>query len=106
VDPLAWASLASPVGCVIFLFIALAKGWLWSARSVDQLVVVWEARLEEAHNRELIWQKSAETWQKTAEVTEETRRDVADQLRTRQIVDEAVVKAIEAHPRPRAGEGA
>ena len=90
-DPTGWAALLSPVGCVIFLFLALARGWLVSAREVDRHEKIWEARLKEAHERELIALRIAET-------SEETRRDVADQYRTRQIVDEAVVKALSAPP--------
>lgn len=109
-DPLAWASLASPVGCVIFLFVALTRGWLvargevdrlaeQSRREIERLTLQWDDRLTEAHERELIWQKTAQT-------TEETSRDVADQLRTRQIVDEAVVKAIGSLPHIGTSEGA
>lgn len=86
-----WAGLLSPVGCVIFLFIALARGWLVSRREVDRHEKIWEARLEEAHQREVLAIRIAET-------SEETRRDVADQLRTRQIVDEVVVKAFSMDP--------
>jgi hypothetical protein len=91
VDPTAWAGLLSPVGCVIFLVVALARGWLVSGREMDRHEKIWEARLVEAHERELIWQKTAET-------REETSRDALDQLRTRQIVDETVVKTIAALP--------
>ena len=98
-DPLSWAGLLSPVGCVVFLFVALARGWLVSAREMDRHEKIWEARLVEAHERELIWQKTAET-------REETSRDALDQLRTRQIVDETVVKAISALPRAPATESA
>ena len=90
-DPTTWAGLLSPVGCVIFLVVALARGWLVSGREMDRHEKIWEARLIEAHERELIWQKTAET-------REETSRDALDQLRTRQIVDEAVVKTIAALP--------
>ena len=90
-DPTTWAGLLSPVGCVIFLVVALARGWLVSGREMDRHEKIWEARLTEAHERELIWQKTAET-------REETSRDALDQLRTRQIVDEAVVKTIAALP--------
>ena len=98
-DPLSWAGLLSPVGCVVFLFVALARGWLVSAREMDRHEKIWEARLVEAHERELIWQKTAET-------REETSRDALDQLRTRQIVDETVVKAIKALPRAPSPQGA
>ena len=91
VDITGWAGLLSPVGCVIFLVVSLARGWLVSGREMDRHEKIWEARLVEAHERELLWQTTAET-------AGETRRDVADQLRTRQIVDEAVVKAISALP--------
>lgn len=104
-DPTGWASLLSPVGCVIFLFVALTRGWLVSGREMDRHEQIWEARLKESderikesHERELVWQKAAET-------SEETRRDVADQLRMRQIVDEAVVRAIGALPHVNTPEG-
>ena len=93
-DPLGWAGLLSPVGCVIYLVVALSRGWLVSGREMDRHERLWEARLTEAHGEKLLWQKTAETASKAAETTEETRRDVADQLRTRQIVDEAVVRAL------------
>ncbi len=86
-----WAGLATPIGCVLYLIIAFSRGWLVSGREMDRHEKIWEARLVEAHERELIWQKTAET-------REETSRDALDQLRTRQIVDEAVVKAIAALP--------
>jgi hypothetical protein len=109
-----WASLATPIGCVFLLLLALARGWLVSGsshtkelerlaaqnrREVDRLTEQWDARLGEAHEREL-------TWQRTAETEGETRRDVADQLRTRQIVDETVVKAIGSLPHVTSTEGA
>jgi hypothetical protein len=99
VDAASWAGLLSPVGCVIFLFVALARGWLVSAREMDRHEKIWEARLTEAHERELIWQKTAET-------REETSRDALDQLRTRQIVDETIVKTIASLPHAAAPEGA
>jgi len=98
VDPTDWAGLLSPVGCVIFLVVALARGWLVSGREMDRHEKIWEARLVEAHERELIWQKTAET-------REETSRDALDQLRTRQIVDETVVKTIAALPQVAPSEG-
>jgi hypothetical protein len=98
VDPTDWAGLLSPVGCVVFLVVALARGWLVSGREMDRHEKIWEARLVEAHERELIWQKTAET-------REETSRDVADQLRMRQIVDETVVKTIAALPQVKTAEG-
>ena len=97
-DPTTWAGLLSPVGCVIFLVVALARGWLVSGREMDRHEKIWEARLTEAHERELIWQKTAET-------REETSRDALDQLRTRQIVDETVVKTIAALPQVAPSEG-
>ena len=97
-DPMGWAGLLSPVGCVIFLVVALARGWLVSGREMDRHEKIWEARLVEAHERELIWQKTAET-------REETSRDALDQLRTRQIVDETVVKTIAALPQVKTAEG-
>ena len=97
-DPTDWAGLLSPVGCVVFLVVALARGWLVSGREMDRHEKIWEARLVEAHERELIWQKTAET-------REETSRDVADQLRMRQIVDETVVKTIAALPQVKTAEG-
>ena len=97
-DPTDWAGLLSPVGCVIFLVVALARGWLVSGREMDRHEKIWEARLVEAHERELIWQKTAET-------REETSRDALDQLRTRQIVDETVVKTIAALPQVAPSEG-
>ena len=97
-DPMAWAGLLSPVGCVIFLVIALGRGWLVSGREMDRHEKIWEARLVEAHEREVIWQKAAET-------REETARDALDQLRTRQIVDETVVQTIAALPQAKAAEG-
>jgi hypothetical protein len=98
VDPTEWASLLSPVGCVIFLFVALTRGWLVSGREMDRHETIWEARLREAHERELIWQKTAET-------REETSRDALDQLRTRQIVDETVVQTLASLPKPQSQEG-
>ena len=96
-DPTAWAGLLSPVGCVIFLVIALSRGWLVSGREVDRHEKIWEARLTEAHGREtLLW--------KIVETSEETKRDAFDQLRIRQMVDEVVVQAIASLPKP--GEGA
>ena len=89
------AGLLSPVGCVIFLVVALSRGWLVSGREMDRHTKIWEARLQEAHGREtLLW--------KIVETSEETRRDVADQLRARQTVDEVVVQAVAALPRPEA----
>ena len=93
-----WAGLLSPVGCVVFLVVALARGWLVSGREMDRHEKIWEARLVEAHERELVWQKTAQT-------REETARDALDQLRTRQIVDEAVVQTIAALPPAKASEG-
>ena len=101
-DPLSWAGLLSPVGCVIFLFVALTRGWLVPKREVerlaqqnqqelDRLTKQWDDRLNEAHVREQVWQRVALT-------SEETRQDVADQLRTRQVIDEVVVKTISAVP--------
>lgn len=92
-DPLTWAGLLSPVGCVIYLVIALSRGWLVSGREMDRHERIWDARLGEAHERETVWQKVALT-------REETSRDVVDQLRTRQIIDEVVVKTIAATPTP------
>ena len=90
---MAWAGLLSPVGCVIFLVIALGRGWLVSGREMDRHEKIWEARLTEAHGREtLLW--------RIVETSEETRRDVADQLRARQAVDEVVVQAVTALPKP------
>ena len=90
-DPMGWAGLLSPVGCVIFLVVALARGWLVSGREMDRHEKIWEARLVEAHEREMLAIRIAET-------SEETRRDVADQLRIRQIVDDVVVKTLAATP--------
>ena len=91
-DPIDWAGLLSPVGCVVFLVVALSRGWLVSGREMDRHEKIWEARFSEAQVREtLLW--------KIVETSEETRRDVADQLRTRQLVDEVVVQAVAALPK-------
>ena len=90
---MAWAGLLSPVGCVIFLFVALSRGWLVSAREMDRHERIWDARLTEAHGREtLLW--------KIVETSGEATRDATDQLRLRQMVDEVVVQAVAALPKP------
>jgi len=86
-----WAGLATPIGCVLYLIIAFSRGWLVSGREMDRHEKIWEARLVEAHEREMLAIRIAET-------SEETRRDVADQLRIRQIVDDVVVKTLAATP--------
>jgi hypothetical protein len=91
-----WAGLATPIGCVLYLIIAFSRGWLVSGREMDRHEKIWEARLVEAHEREALAIRIAET-------SEEIRRDVADQLRIRQIVDEVVVKTLAP---PAAAEGA
>lgn len=88
-----WADLATPIGCVLLLLLALSRGWLVSGRELDRHTKIWEARLEEAHERETVWQQVALT-------REETTRNVADQYRTRQVVDEVVVRTIAAAPAP------
>jgi len=88
-----WADLATPIGCVFLLLLALARGWLVSGRELDRHSKIWEARLKEAHERETVWQQVALT-------REETTRNVADQYRTRQVVDEVVVRTIAAAPAP------
>jgi hypothetical protein len=92
VDPTAWAGLLSPVGCVVFLVVALTRGWLVSGSVMDRMTKLWEARLEEAHVRE-------QTWQKTALVSEETRKDVADQLRSLQAISDLQVQIFAALPK-------
>jgi len=76
---------------VLYLIIAFSRGWLVSGREMDRHEKIWEARLVEAHEREMLAIRIAET-------SEETRRDVADQLRIRQIVDDVVVKTLAATP--------
>jgi F0F1-type ATP synthase epsilon subunit len=88
-DVSAWAGLVSPVGCVIFLFIALSKGWLWSGRSVDVLTKQWEDRLNESHNRE-------QTLQRSAQNAVESARDSQDQARAAASISEAFVQALGA----------
>jgi hypothetical protein len=100
VDPTAWAGLLSPVGCVVYLIVALSRGWLVSGREMDRHQQIWEARLDEKDERLAESHERETVWRTTALTTEETRRDVADQLRTRQIIDEVLVRSITPTPAP------
>jgi hypothetical protein len=88
-SPTDWAGLLSPVGCVVFLVIALSRGWLMQGSVVDRLTKQWEDRLDVAHVREQVWQNAAQ-------VSEETRRDVADQLKSLQAISEAQLQILSA----------
>lgn len=95
-DPSAWAALISPVGCVIFLVVALSRGWLWSGRSVDVLTRQWEDRLNESHTRE-------QTLQQAAQNAVESARDSQNQARAAASIGEAFVQALAA---PKITDGA
>jgi hypothetical protein len=99
-----WASILTPVGGIVIplllLFLALYRGLLVTGKELDRHQRQWEAertgylarisqqneRLDQAHIREQALLQVAQT-------SEETRRDVADQLRSRQTIDEVIVRA-------------
>lgn len=85
----AWAGLLSPVGCVIFLFYAFARGWLYPKSFVDELRDQWEDRLGESHNREQVLQEANK-------LAGENIRDGLDQVKVNQALGEVIVQALSA----------
>jgi hypothetical protein len=102
-----WFAILTPTGGIVIplllLFLALYRGWLVTGKEIDRHQQQWEAeragylariaqqneRLDQAHIREQALLQVAQT-------SEETRRDVADQLRSRQSIDEVIVRAFSA----------
>ncbi len=85
----AWAGLLSPVGCVIFLFYAFARGWLYPKSFVDELRDQWEDRLGESQHREQVLQEAAK-------LAGENNRDALDQVKVNQALGEVIVRALSA----------
>ena len=102
-----WTAVLTPTGGIVIplllLFIALYRGWLVTGKELERFQRQWDAertgllarisqqneRLDQAHTREQALLQVAQT-------SEETRRDVADQLRSRQTIDEVIVRAFSA----------
>ena len=84
-----WAALASPLGCVIFLYWALATGRLWTRAAVVALTKTWEDRLGEGHDRETLLQQANQA-------NRETTREALDQARAMQPFNEVIARALAA----------
>ncbi len=51
---------------VVFLVIAIARGWIVPRSTMEKLYEAQEARVAKAEERERIWQDTASKWQETA----------------------------------------
>ena len=62
IDP-AWFTLPGMVGII---FVAIWRGWLIPGSTLDRITKQWEARLQEAHQREADWKTAHDRQQEIA----------------------------------------
>ena len=95
--PLLW-----PMPLLMFGFWLMFTGRLVSGRHLDRLQrlweariaekdLVWEARLSESHEREVLWQQAHA-------ISEETRANVAGQMETLRVNSEVAVRVLNSLP--------
>lgn len=51
---------------VVFLVVAVARGWIVPKSTMEKLYEAQEARVAKAEERELVWQETASKWQEAA----------------------------------------
>lgn len=102
IPPTDWLPLLWPMPLLMFGFWLVFTGRLVSSKHLDRLQrlweariaekdLVWEARLSESHEREVLWQQAHA-------VSEETRSNVAAQMETLRINSEVAVRVLSSLP--------